>query len=64
MSGDKNWFSSLVHASHAESVTFEDASSTSVVAKGTVQVNDKFKFKDVALVENLKFNLLFCLTND
>ena len=29
-----------------------------VMAKGIVKVNDKFMFKDVALVENLKFNLL------
>jgi transposase InsO family protein len=29
-----------------------------VVAKGIVKVNDKFMFKDVALVDNLKYNLL------
>ena len=29
-----------------------------VMAKGIVKVNDKFMFKDVALVKNLKFNLL------
>jgi hypothetical protein len=58
MSGDKSWFSSLSHASRAESVTFGDATSTPVVAKGTMKVNEKFMFKDVALVENLKFNLL------
>lgn len=56
MTGDKGWFSSLSHASQAESVTFGDAISTPVVAKGIVKVNDKFMFKDVALVENLKFN--------
>ena len=58
MTGDKNWFSSLTRASRAESVTFGDASTTSIVAKGTVKVNDNFMFKDVVLVENLKYNLL------
>jgi hypothetical protein len=58
MSGDKGWFSSLSHASRAESVTFRDATSTPVVAKYTMKVNNKFMFKDVALVKNLKFNLL------
>jgi hypothetical protein len=58
MSGDKGWFSSLSHASRAESVTFGDAISTPVVAKGIVKVFYKFMFKDVALVENLKFNFL------
>ena len=55
---DKNWFSSFTRACQAESVTFGDVSSTSVVEKGIVEVNDKFMFKDVALVDNLKYNLL------
>ena len=58
MTGDKNWFSSLTRASRAESVTYGDASTSTVVAKGTVKVTDNFMFKDVALVENLKYNLL------
>ena len=57
MTGDKNWFSSLTHASRAESVTYGDASTSTIVAKGTVKVTDNFMFKD-ALVENLKYNLL------
>ena len=56
MSDDKNWFSSLTGASRAESVTFGDGSTSAVVAKGTVMVSDKFMFKDVALVEDLKYN--------
>ncbi|XP_062191284.1 uncharacterized protein LOC133895111 [Phragmites australis] len=35
MSGNKNWFPSLVQASCAKSVTFGDASSSIVVAKGS-----------------------------
>ncbi len=58
MTGDKNWFSSFKRASQAKRVTFGDAYSTSVVAKGIVEVNDRFMFKDVALVDNLKYNLL------
>ena len=58
MTGDKNWFSSLTRASRTESVTYGDASTSTVVAKGTVKVTENFMFKDVALVENLKYNLL------
>jgi hypothetical protein len=46
------------YASCSEIVTFGDASTSAIVAKGTVMVNDKFMSNDVALVENLKYNLL------
>jgi hypothetical protein len=52
-----------LYGHHDESVTFGDASSTSVEAIGKVKVNNKFVIKDVALIKNLKYNLL-CLTND
>ena len=58
MTGDKDWFSSLTRASRVESVTYGDASTSSVAAKGIVKVTNNFIFKDVALVENLKYNLL------
>nr|ABA95825.2 retrotransposon protein, putative, unclassified [Oryza sativa Japonica Group] len=58
MTGDKNWFSSLKKASKTESIIFGDASTSVVLATGLVKVNKKFELKNVALVEDLKYNLL------
>ncbi len=58
MTGDKNWFSSLKKASKTESIIFSDAATSVVLATGLVKVNEKFELKNVALVEDLKYNLL------
>nr|AAX96493.1 retrotransposon protein, putative, unclassified [Oryza sativa Japonica Group]ABA91692.1 retrotransposon protein, putative, unclassified, expressed [Oryza sativa Japonica Group] len=58
MTGDKNWFSSLQKASKTELIIFGDASTSAILATGLVKVNEKFELKNVALVENLKYNLL------
>ncbi|BAH95230.1 Os11g0420000 [Oryza sativa Japonica Group] len=58
MTGDKNWFSSLKKTSKTESIIFGDASTSAVLATGLVKVNEKFELKNVALVEDLKYNLL------
>nr|ABA98050.2 retrotransposon protein, putative, unclassified [Oryza sativa Japonica Group] len=58
MTGDKNWFSSLKKASKTESIIFSDAATSAVLATGLVKVNEKFELKNVALVEDLKYNLL------
>ncbi|BAH94158.1 Os08g0201900 [Oryza sativa Japonica Group] len=58
MTGDKNWFSSLKKASKTESIVFADASTSAVVATCLVKVNEKFELKNVALVKDLKYNLL------
>ncbi len=58
MTGDKNWFFSLKKASKTESIIFGDASTSVVLATGLVKVNEKFELKNVALVEDLKYNLL------
>nr|ABA93574.1 retrotransposon protein, putative, Ty1-copia subclass [Oryza sativa Japonica Group] len=58
MTGDKNWFSSLKKASKTESIIFGDASTSAVLATGLVKVNENFELKNVALVEDLKYNLL------
>lgn len=42
----------------AERVTFEDASTFFVMAKGTMRITDKLMLKDVAPFEDLKYNLL------
>ena len=52
MTGDKNWFSSLKKGSKTESIIFGDASTSVVLAKGLVKVNEKFELKNVALVED------------
>jgi hypothetical protein len=44
-----------------EYVTIEDKSRGKVVSRGTIRVNDNFVLKDVALVSNLHFNLVFVL---
>nr|ABB47234.1 retrotransposon protein, putative, Ty1-copia subclass [Oryza sativa Japonica Group] len=58
MTGDKNWFSSLKKASKTESIIFGDASTSAVLATGLVKVNEKFELKNVAWIEDLKYNLL------
>ena len=58
MTGDKNWFSSLKKASNTESIIFGDASTSAVLTTGLVKVNENFELKNVALVEDLKYNLL------
>nr|ABA97303.1 retrotransposon protein, putative, unclassified, expressed [Oryza sativa Japonica Group] len=59
MTGDKNWFSSLKKASKTKSIIFGDASTS--LATGLVKVNENFELKNVALVEDLKYNLLSVL---
>nr|AAM08523.1 Putative retroelement [Oryza sativa Japonica Group]AAP51828.1 retrotransposon protein, putative, Ty1-copia subclass [Oryza sativa Japonica Group] len=58
MTSDKNWFSSLKKASKTESIIFGDAATSAVLAIGLVKVNEKFELKNIALVEDLKYNLL------
>ena len=58
MTSDKNWFSSLKKASKTESIIFGDAATSAVLATGLVKVNENFELKNVALVEDLKYNLL------
>ena len=58
MTGDSYWFSSLARAPGDEKITFGDASSGRVIAKGTVRINASFILKDVALVSKLQYNLL------
>ncbi len=58
MTGDKNWLSSLKKASKTESIIFGDASTSVVLTTGLVKINENFELKNVALVEDLKYNLL------
>jgi hypothetical protein len=59
MTGDKELFSSLAPLSHKEYVTFEDDKKGKVLGTGVIKVNDHFTLNDIALVDRLRYNLLF-----
>jgi hypothetical protein len=59
MTGDKKWFSSLTLLSHKEYVTFGDDKKGKVFGTGVIKVNNHFTLNDVALVDKLRYNLLF-----
>ena len=58
LTGSSKWFSSLDLVQCMEYITFEDNNRGKVLSHGTIQVNESFVLKDVALVLNLHFNLL------
>jgi hypothetical protein len=58
MTGNKKWFSSLTPISHKEYVTFRDDKKGKVIGTGIIKVNDFFTLNDVALVDQLRYNLL------
>jgi hypothetical protein len=58
MTGRSKWFSSLDPVQCNEYITFGDNSKGKVLSCGTIQVNESFILKDIALVSNLHFNLL------
>jgi hypothetical protein len=59
MTGDKKWFSILTPLSHKEYVTFGDDKKGKVLGTSVIMVNDFFTLNDVALVDKLRYNLLF-----
>jgi hypothetical protein len=54
---NKKWFSSLTPLSHKE--TFGDDKKGKVLGTSVIKVNDCFTLNDVALVDRLRYNLLF-----
>jgi hypothetical protein len=56
--GNKKWFSNLTPLSHKEYVTFGDDKKGTVLGTGIIKVNDYFTLNDVALVDQLRYNLL------
>jgi hypothetical protein len=58
MTGDKKWFSSLTPLSNKVYVTFGDDKKGKVLGTWIIKVNNNFTLKDVALVDNLMYNLL------
>jgi hypothetical protein len=59
MTRNNKWFSSLTSLSHKEYVTFGDDKKGKVLGIGVIKVNDCFTLNDVALVNRLRYNLLF-----
>jgi hypothetical protein len=59
MTGDKKWFSSLTPLSHKEYVTFGDDKKGKEPSTDVIKVNDFFTSNDVALVDRLRYNLLY-----
>jgi hypothetical protein len=58
MTSDKKWFSNLTPLSHKEYVTFGDDKKGKVLGTSVIEVNNHFTLKDVALVDELRYNLL------
>jgi hypothetical protein len=59
MTENKKWFSSFTPLSHKEYVTFGDDKKGKVLGTDVIKINDCFIFNDVALVDMLRYNLLF-----
>jgi hypothetical protein len=59
MTRNKKWFSSLTPLSHKEYVSFGDDKKGKVLGTGVFKVNDRFTLSDVALLDRLRYNLLF-----
>jgi hypothetical protein len=59
MTENKKWFSSLTPLSHKEYVTFGDDKKGKVLGTNVIKVNDCFTLNDVALVDRLRYKLLF-----
>jgi hypothetical protein len=59
MTGNKKWFFSLTPLSHKDYVTFGDDKKGKVLSTDFIKVNDYFTLNDVALVNKLRYNLLF-----
>jgi hypothetical protein len=56
---NKKWFSNIILLSHKEYVTFYDDKKGKVLGTDVIKVNNCFTLNDVALVDRLRYNLLF-----
>jgi hypothetical protein len=59
MIGSQKWFSNLTPLSHKEYVTFGDNKKGKMLGTDVIMINDNFTLNDVALVDRLRYNLLF-----
>ena len=58
MTGNRKWFSSLTPMRSKEYIVFGDNGNGKVLGLGAVRISDHFTLREVALVDNLGFNLL------
>jgi hypothetical protein len=58
MTGDKEWFSSLVPVVTRRYITFGDNGRGCVLSEGEIKVSDKITLRHVSLVQSLGYNLL------
>ena len=58
MTGNDKWFSGLTPMRLKEYIVFRDNGRGKVRGLGAVRVSDRFTLREVALVSNLRFNLL------
>jgi hypothetical protein len=59
ITGDKGWFSSLVPVVTKRYITFRDNGHGRVLSEGEIKVSNKITLRSVALVQSLRYNLLF-----
>jgi hypothetical protein len=59
MTRNKKWFSSLTPLSRKEYVTFGDDKKGKLLGTSVIKINDCFTLNDVALVDRLRYNLVF-----
>jgi hypothetical protein len=59
MTENRKWFFSLTPLSHKEYVNFGDDKKGKVLGTNVIEVNDFFTLNNVALVDRLRYNLLF-----
>ena len=59
MTGNDKWFSSLTPMRSKEYIVFGDNGKGKIRGVGAVRVSDRFNQREVALVLNLGFNLLY-----
>jgi hypothetical protein len=57
MTESNKWFSSLTPLSHKVYVTFGDDKKGMMLGTSIIKVNDNFTLNDVALVDNIRYNL-------
>jgi hypothetical protein len=56
---NNKWFSSLTPLLHKEYVNFGNDKKGKVLSTSIIKINDYFTLNNVALVDNLRYNLLF-----
>jgi hypothetical protein len=59
MIGNKKWFCSITPLSDKKCVTFGDDKKGKVLGTDVIKLNDCFTLNDVALVDRLRYNLLY-----